>query len=151
MATSPKINLIAVPEYGSQEYSDWIDAGVELDKVSASTEFLFVNFKHSGLNLGYLHNSHKTVFYRANLSLGFLGGLSFTENKSFLGLFSNDVYEEKVISFEPEIGVGVNLLSWWRVYLDAGYRLLGADTRIMSAADADSFTFSISFGFGYFN
>ena len=60
------------------------------------------------------------------------------------------IYDEPVMSITPDIGMGVNLLKWWRVYLDAGYRLLGADTRIMGAADADSFTFSLGFAFGKF-
>jgi hypothetical protein len=42
-ATSPKVNLLAVPPSGSQEYSDWVEAGVELDKISSSTEFVHVN------------------------------------------------------------------------------------------------------------
>ena len=67
-----------------------------------------------------------------------------------MGLFNNQVYKESAISLEPNIGVGVNLLQWWRIHLDVGYRFLGADTRIMSAADADSYTFSLSFAFGKF-
>lgn len=150
MSTSPKVNLIPVPEFGSEEYFKWVEAGVELDKVSSSTEFLFVDFRHSGLRFNYIHNSHKIVFYRAGIAFGFLGGLTFTENQSFLGLFNNQIYKESVISLEPEIGVGVNLLSWWRFHIDAGYRFLGADTRIMGAADADSYTFSLTFAFGNF-
>ena len=150
-ASSPKINLIAVPEFLSDEYFDWIEAGVELGQVSENTEFLYVDFKHSGLKFSYLHNTEKIVFWRANLALGFIGGLTLAENKTFMGLFNNEVYKEKVLTLEPELGVGVNLLSWWRVYADVGYRFLNADTRIMSAADADSYTFSLTFGFGKFN
>lgn len=150
MSTSPKVNLIAVPEYGSEEYIDWLDAGVELYNVSSSTEFLYVDFRHSGLKVNYIHNPEKIVFLRGGLSFGFLGGLTFSENKSFMGIFNNIVYKESVMSVEPELGVGINLLSWWRVHLDAGYRLLAADTRIMSAADSDSYTFSLAFAFGNF-
>lgn len=150
-AAAPKINLIAVPEAGSDEYLDWLAAGVELGRVSSNTEFLFVDFKHSGLKFGYLHNTEKMVFWRANLAAGFIGGLTLSENKTFMGLFNNEVYKESVITLEPEFGVGINLLPWWRVYTDVGYRFLNADTRIMSAADADSFTFSLTFGFGRFN
>jgi len=149
-ANSPKINLIGVPEFFSEEYFDWVEAGVELEKLPSSTELVFVNFRHSGLRFDYMHRTDRILFWRAGLSAGFLGGLTLSENKSFLGLFNNTIYDESVISVAPDIGLGINLLKWWRVYLDAGYRFLGADTRIMSAADADSFTFSLSFAFGKF-
>ena len=148
--SSPKVNLLAVPEYGSQEYDDWVEAGVELDNLSSSTEFVYVDFRHSGLRFDYLHRTDRMLFWRAGLSVGFLGGLSLSENQTFLGLFNNSIYNEPVISVAPEVGLGVNLLSWWRVYADFGYRILGADERIMEAADADSFFFSLSFGFGNF-
>jgi hypothetical protein len=149
-ANSPKVNLLAVPRQGSQEYSDWVDAGVELEKLSSSTEFVYVNFRHSGLRFDYLHRTDRMLFWRAGLSAGFLGGLSLSENKSFMGLFNNSIYSESVISLSPEIGLGVNLLSWWRVHADVGYRFLGADQRIMKTADSDSFFFSLSFAFGKF-
>ncbi len=149
-ANSPKINLLAVPEFGSDEYFEWIEAGVELDKISSSTEFVHVNFRHSGLRFDYLHRTDRILFWRAGLSAGFLGGLTLSENQTFLGLFNNTVYDEPVISFSPEIGAGVNLLSWWRIHADFGYRFLMADQRIMDAADSDSFFISLSFAFGRF-
>jgi hypothetical protein len=149
-ANSPKLNLINVPEPGSEDYDEWIKAGVELDKLASSTELVYVNFRHSGLRFDYLHRTDRVLFWRAGLSVGFLGGLTLSENKTFLGLFNNTIYNESAISVSPEIGLGINLLKWWRVNLDAGYRLLGADNRIMSSADADSFTFSLGFAFGKF-
>lgn len=149
-ANSPKVNLLAVPASGSQEYDDWVEAGVELDKLSSSTEFVYVDFKHSGLRFDYLHRTDRMLFWRAGLSVGFLGGLSLSENNTFLGLFNNSIYNESVMSLAPEIGLGINLLSWWRVHADFGYRLLAADQRVMEAADSDSFFFSLSFGFGNF-
>jgi hypothetical protein len=149
-ANSPKVNLLAVPPRGSAEYSDWVEAGVELDKISSSTEFVHVNFRHSGLRLAYMHRTDRVLFWRAGLSAGFLGGLTLSENQSFLGLFNNTIYDESVISLSPEVGLGVNLLSWWRIHADFGYRLIAADQRIMSAADSDSFFASLSFSFGRF-
>jgi hypothetical protein len=149
-ATSPKINLIPIPATGSQEYDDWVEAGVELDKLSSSTELVHVNFKHSGLRFDYLHRTDRVLFWRAGVSAGFIGGLTLSEDKTFLGLFNNEIYNEPVITVAPEIGLGINLLPWWRVHLDAGYRFLGADKRIIDSADADSFTFSLGFSFGNF-
>lgn len=150
MANSPKLNLMSVPEFGSDEYVEWVDAGVELDRLPSSTEFVYVNFRHSGLRFDYLHRTDRILFWRAGFSAGFLGGLTLSENKNFLGLFNNTIYDEPVVSLSPEIGLGVNLLKWWRVHTDLGYRILMADQRIMDAADSDSFVFSLSFSFGNF-
>ena len=149
-ANSPKINLLGVPPQGSGEYNEWVEAGVELDRLSSSTEFVYVNFKHSGLHLSYMHRTDRMLFWRAGLQAGFIGGLSLSENKSFMGLFNNEIYNESVISFAPALGLGLNLLKWWRLHADFGYRFIGADERIIKAADSDSFFFSLSFGFGNF-
>jgi len=86
----------------------------------------------------------------AGLSAGFLVGLTQSENQTFLGQFNNTIYDESVISLSPELGLGINLLSWWRIHTDFGYRFIAADKRIMSAADSDSFFASLSFAFGRF-
>ena len=150
MTGSPKINTTAIPEPFSDEWFDWIDAGVELEKVSSDAEFLLVKFKHSGLRFGYMHNTHKTVFWRAGLMFGFTGGLNMTEDQTFLGLFDNLVWKTKIITLEPHIGGGVNLLPWWRVNLDLGYRLMSVDKKVLSETDTDSFTFKLGFAFGNF-
>ena len=149
-ATSPKINLLAVPPGGSDEYAGWMEAGVELSKISTSTEFVYVNYRHSGLRFDYLHRTDRILFWRAGVSVGFLGGLTLSENQTFLGLFNNTIYDEHELSVSPEVGIGVNLLSWWRIHADLGYRILTADQRIMSASQSDSFFFSLSFAFGKF-
>jgi hypothetical protein len=40
MTGSPKINTVAIPEPFSDQWYDWVEAGVELDKVSSDAEFL---------------------------------------------------------------------------------------------------------------
>ena len=126
------------------------ETGVEMDKISEDTEFLYVKFKHSGLKLGYLHNTYKTVFWRAGLQFGFTGGLNMTEDQTFLGLFDNLVFETKIITFEPQFGGGVNLLPWLRLHLDAGYRWMSVDKCIFKSTDTDSFTFKLGLAFGNF-
>ena len=150
MTGSPKINTVEIPEPFSEDWLNWMDAGVELEKVSSDAEFLRVKFKHSGLRFGYMHNTHKTVFWRAGFIFGFTGGLNMTEDQTFLGLFDNLVWETKIITLEPHIGGGVNLLPWWRVNLDLGYRLMNVDKKVLSATDTDSFTFKLGFAFGNF-
>jgi hypothetical protein len=150
MTGSPKINTVAIPEPFSDQWYDWVEAGVELDKVSSDAEFLYVKFKHSGLRFGYMHNTQNTVFWRTGFMFGFTGGLNMTEDQTFLGMFDNLVWETKIITLEPHIGGGVNLLPWWRVHLDLGYRLMSVDKDVLSATDVDSFTFKLGFAFGNF-
>jgi hypothetical protein len=147
---SPKINTIAIPEPGTEDYDDWVEAGVEVDKISEDAEFLYVKFKHSGLRLGYMHKTHQTLFWRAGLQFGFLGGLNMTEDQTFLGLFDNLVFETNIMTFEPHFGGGVNLLPWWRLHLDIGYRFMTVDERILDATQTDSFTLKLGFAFGNF-
>jgi hypothetical protein len=150
MTGSPKINTVTLPERGSEDWQKWEDAGVEVDKISSDAESLYVKFKHSGLRFGYMHNTHKTVFWRAGLLFGFTGGLNMTEDQTFLGMFDNLVWETNIITMEPHIGGGVNLLPWWRIHLDLGYRLMNVDKNVLSATDTDSFTFKLGFSFGNF-
>jgi hypothetical protein len=150
MTGSPKINTVAIPEPFSDKWFDWVEAGVELDKVSSDAEFLYVKFKHSGLRFGYMHNTQNTVFWRAGFMFGFTGGLNMTEDQTFLGMFDNLVWETKIITLEPPIGGGVHLLPWWRVHRDLGYRLRRVDQHGLSATDTDSFTFKLGFAFGNF-
>ncbi|NOR86890.1 MAG: hypothetical protein GQ527_04725 [Bacteroidales bacterium] len=147
---SPKVNTVIVPELGTPEYNDWNDAGVEMDKISANAEFLYVKFKHSGIKLGYLHHTYKTIFWRTGLQFGFIGGLNMTEDQTFLGLLDNKVYETKIITLEPQFGAGVNLLPWLRFNLDLGYRLMNVDKRILDATQTDSFTIKMGLAFGNF-
>ena len=71
-----------------------------------------MNFKHSGLKFDYLHRSDWVLFWLGSMSDGFIGGLTLSENKTFMGLFNNVVYDEPVITLAPEVGLGVNLLPW---------------------------------------
>jgi hypothetical protein len=150
MTGSPKVNKIIIPEEGTEEFQKWIDAGVELYQVNPSTETLFVQYRHSGLKAGYMHKTYRMLFWRTSLAFGFSGGLNMSENQSVFKMFKNIVYKSPIMSFEPDVGLGINLLNWWRIYLDVGYRFLIVDEDIFKASDTDSFTFKLSFGFGNF-
>jgi hypothetical protein len=149
-AGSPKINKVQVPEQGSEKYNEWLEAGVKLNSLSSSTELLFVNFRHAGLEGGYMHKTYKPVFWKAGLQFGFSGGLNMSESQSFLGLFDNMVFKTKIITLEPNVGLGINLLEWWRIHVDAGYRFMSVDERILDATETDSFTLKLGFVFGNF-
>jgi hypothetical protein len=147
---SPKINTVAIPDPGTKEYSDWVEAGVEMDKISEDADLLYVKFKHSGLRFGYMHKTERTLFWRAGMQIGFIGGLNMTEDQTFLGLFDNLVFETNIMTFEPHFGGGLNLLPWWRLHLDIGYRFMTVDERVLDATQTDSFTLKLGFSFGNF-
>jgi hypothetical protein len=102
------------------------------------------------LRFGYMHNTQNKVFWRGGLAFGFLGGLNMTESQTFMGMFDNLVWESNILTLTPDVGVGVNLLPWWRVHLDVGYRLMKVDENILKSNDTDSFTFKLGFSFGNF-
>jgi hypothetical protein len=152
--SSPKLSRTAVPQPGTAEYQQWLEAGVELDRLPEGVDTIFVRFSQAGFHLAYLHNTTKTVFWRAGLRLGLIGGVRLSEQeRTFLGLFDNPIYTTSVTTLAPEVGVGVNLLTWWRVHFDVGYRLLaaGKSKEVLTAEDYDSFTMRLGFSFGAFN
>ena len=150
MTGSSKVNTVAIPEPFSEDWVRWIDAGVELEKVSSGSENLFTKFKHTGLRFGYMHITEKPYFWRAGLMFGFSGGFNMTEDQTFLGMFDNKVWESKIMTLEPHIGGGVNLLPWWRLNVDLGYRLMKLDEKVLEATQTDGITFKLGFAFGNF-
>jgi hypothetical protein len=112
---------------------------------------VYISYRQAGFKLGYLHRTDRMVFWRANLAVGIGGGYRLTEDNSLLGsIFGAWTYKAKVFSLEPTLGVGLNLLPWWRLYVDLGYRFMGPSDSVVKFADEDSITLTISIGFGNF-
>ena len=149
---SDRSNQIPVPVEGSPEYQEWIDAGVELDQLIPGTQVAYLNFAHSGINLGYMLHSERTVFYRANLKFG-AGKLGITqEPKAFYHLFNEPIYSIEFVNVNPEIGIGINLRPWWRVVSDVGYRfILGSTEEVKNPGSLAGLSFKLGFAFGAFD
>jgi hypothetical protein len=114
-------------------------------------EQVFLTYRQTGLKFGYLHRTDRMLFWRANLAVGLGGGYQITEDNSLLGsIFGSWTYRATVFSLEPSLGVGFNLLPWWRLYVDLGYRFMGPNDAVVPIADDDTITLMISFGFGNF-
>ena len=150
-ARSNKTNVINVPAQSDPEYQEWIDAGVELDQLPTGADQAFAYFSHTGLNLAYMHNTENVVFWRAGFRIG-SGKLELTaEKKQLFDFFNVSIFEKKVLNFNPEIGVGVNLRSWWRLHLDVGYNFIFADSnKVIDSGKFDGATFKFGFAFGNF-
>jgi len=114
-------------------------------------EQVYLSYSQAGFKLGYMHRTDRMVFWRANLAVGLGGGYRATDDNSFLGgIFGSWTYKASVFSLEPSLGVGFNLLPWWRLYIDLGYRIMGPNDAVVDIADDNSITLMISFGFGNF-
>jgi hypothetical protein len=152
LARSPKKNQVPVPAPGTPEYDDWINAGIRLDQLTPGTEVAFIYFSHSGVNLAYMHNADRVVFWRAGLRAG-SGKLEIVENqRQLLDFFNTSIYEATAFNINPEVGIGVNLRSWWRLHADLGYRVVIANTKEpVHPTDFFGLTFKVGFAFGAFN
>ena len=149
---SKKSNQIPVPASGSPECQEWIDNGVKLNQLPPGSEVAFLNFVHSGLNLGYMFRTENTIFFRANFKFG-VGKLEITpQQKAFYHLFNDPIYSLKFANYNPEIGVGVNLRPWWRLISDVGYRFIADSSQeVKDPTSLQGLTFKFGFAFGAFN
>jgi hypothetical protein len=152
MARSPNTNLINVPAQGSSQYPEWLDAGIELDQLPTGATQAFVYFSHTGINLAYMHKTERVLFWRAGFRLG-SGKLQLTAEKRQLFNFLNtSIFEKKVLNINPEVGIGVNLRSWWRLHFDFGYQFVFDSTETnIDLGDFDGSTFKLGFAFGNFS
>lgn len=151
-ANSKNSNQIEVPQPGTPQYDDWINAGVALDQLPPGTTVAFINFKHTGLNLSYMFRTEKVIFYRANFKFG-SGKLDITQSKkSFIDVFNTPIYRAKVFNLNPEIGIGVNIRPWWRIVSDIGYRFVtDSSDEVSNPASLQGITLKLGFAFGAFN
>lgn len=151
-ANSKKSNQFSVPAAGTPEYNKWIENGVLLDQLPPGSEVAYLNFTHSGLNLGYRHKAERTLFYRGNIKLG-VGRLDITPKQiTFFQLFNDPIYSIEFVNINPEIGIGINLRPWWRLIADAGYRfILGSSEEIKDPSSLQGLTLKFGFAFGAFN
>jgi hypothetical protein len=114
-------------------------------------ELVYISFRQAGFKLGYMHRTDRMVFWRANLSVGLSGGFQLTDDNGFFSwIFGSWTYRANVFTLEPSLGVGFNLLPWWRLHVDLGYRIMGPSDAVIDIADDNGITLMISFGFGNF-
>jgi hypothetical protein len=129
-------------------FSVFLTLAPTVTEVLWTSEEVYATFRHAGLKFGYMHRTDRMVFWRANLAVGLGGGYTLSNDTSVLGgLFESWLYRAAMYSVEPSVGVGFNLLKWWRLYVDLGYRYLGPTDDVIDVND-DSVTVNISFGFG---
>ncbi len=104
---------------------------------------------YGGVWLGYVHNSHKLVHPYTSIKVGW-GSVDLEDIDDDDDLYDSD----GVFVVNPEIGVELNLLHWFRVAATGGYRFVTGveDERLpgIGSNDFNSPTFALTFRFGAF-
>ena len=151
-ARSPNTIIIQVPLPGEPDYQTWIDSGVRLNNLPPGQDFVYTYFYHRGVSLSYMFKADWPIFPRLVLKAGRGVFEMNAEQKSFFNFFNTAVYKKKVSNINPEIGVGLNLLPWWRMHIDAGYHfIIDNDAEIVNSGTFDGATIRVGFAFGAFN
>jgi hypothetical protein len=120
-------------------------------KSDADEEIIYATFRHAGFKLGYMHRTDRMVFWRTGLAVGLAGGYKLTNSNSLLGaIFGSWTYKARVFTLEPSFGVGFNMLTWWRLYVDLGYRIMGFSDSKIDISAGSGITLMVSLGFGNF-
>ncbi len=96
-----------------------------------------LSMSYNGLMLGYAPFSHKAIHPKFTVLAG--GG-----NLRVRGEGSDDI-----LVIEPAVGAEINVLSWFRVGLDAGYRFVTATDLLVNDSNASAPYGQVTFKFGY--
>lgn len=122
--------------------------------MSVSNQHLFdyqnvsheLDLGYGGLWLGYIYRPTKLVHLNFSLPLGG-GGLNLNNVLTNQDAFADDSF----FLINPSIGAELNLTTWMKVALNAGYLLYtGIDNAVVTAEDLNSPSAFITFKFGYF-
>jgi hypothetical protein len=82
-----------------------------------------VNMIHAGGVLGYIHKTQKVYNWGLSGSAG-IGRLQ-VRAKPPSSNFEDAIYDDMVIILTPKVFTEVNMTSWFKINVSAGYRLVG--------------------------
>ncbi|MFT6335444.1 MAG: hypothetical protein ACI86M_000915 [Saprospiraceae bacterium] len=122
--------------------------GTDAPNVTFDMETYDVDFSHGGLWLGYTAMPNKVVHIYSSLRFGW-GDVTLRDGDG------DKEFSDNMTVISPEVGVELNITSWFRLDLTGGYRFVnGVDALpLMSGLNDDSFTSpfaAITFRFGGF-
>lgn len=116
-----------------------------------------LQFGHGGLWLGYIIQPARVLHMNVNAKIGG-GELSLNESLDEYDMFDS-YHRDAVFVMSPSVGVDVNILPWFRIAANAGYRVVSgvsgktyddSDKKIFKSEDYNGAVFSMSFLFGNF-
>ncbi len=79
-----------------------------------------IDFGHGGLWIGYIHKHKEVIHFGGSLKLGG-GQISISEYKDWNKEYAND----NIFVINPMIEAEMNITSWFKINVGAGYRLVG--------------------------
>lgn len=78
-----------------------------------------IDMGYGGLWMGYVVPTHKAIHFYSSLKIAGGGvSLSFDHNSD------NTLYDEAIFVVQPEAGIELNLIKWFRVALTGNYRIV---------------------------
>ena len=125
--------------------------GTDSPNINVGTTAFDLDFGHGGLWFGYAHKQHKLIHIYSSFKFGW-GEASIKETDKD----AKKLYSDNVLVLSPELGIELNLTSWFKLGLTGGYRYVdGISDGIPEtfALTNDSFSSgfgSITFRFGGF-
>lgn len=122
--------------------------GTDAPNITLSQETFDIDFDHGGLWFGYVAPRNKLVHVYSSFRLGW-GDVTLKDGDG------DKRYSDNVLVLAPEVGVELNVTSWFRLSLSGGYRYVDGVTEIpeIFALTNDSFTSgfgALTFRFGGF-
>ncbi|MCF8231119.1 MAG: hypothetical protein K9J27_02940 [Bacteroidales bacterium] len=117
-----------------------------------------LQFGHGGVWLGYILQPSSVIHLNINTKFG-AGELALTESLDEYDMFDS-YHKDQVLVLTPSVGINVNILPWFRIAANAGYRLTSgvgdktynnSEELIFKSKDYNAPSFSLSFLFGGFN
>jgi hypothetical protein len=104
---------------------------------------------YGGLWAGYVYPSYKVAHLFSSVKVGW-GGVTLTDFSQDFNAYDSDA----VFVVNPEIGLEVNILHWFRIAATGGYRFVGGiEEGRLPGIEKDAFnspTFALTFRFGGF-
>lgn len=113
--------------------------GTDAPNIQISGETFDIDFDHGGLWFGYVVPTHKLVHAYSSFKLGW-GDVTLKEGDG------DKRYSDNVLVLAPELGVEVNITSWFRLGLTGGYRFVDGITEFPEFVPLTDDSFSGGFG-----
>jgi hypothetical protein len=107
-----------------------------------------IQFGYGGVILEYISNQSKLLHYNFNLLIG-AGGVQYSRKDR--NDYDEDSYADELFVLEPSIGAELNIASFFKLNLLAGYRYVnGVSIAGLSNSDLSGPSINLSFKFGKF-
>ena len=113
--------------YGLGLTTQHLNSYVRYNREAATNKYsgdLYTRFGHGGFWLGYIHNAHNAIHWGVNAKLGW-GAVSLTDKIERGDTYKWDNYDyDNVFVITPQVDLNMNLLSWMRLNVGLGYRVV---------------------------